>query len=158
VSPFIYIIVGFLVGVVFFLITLYFLGGSVIKKSKVYKKLSQVKDIIEKQNSLNAQISMPQKNSLDGKYKNTLISEIKLLEEEKLKLLKSILDDGYDPTISTLDSSGVVSNIKLSDLISNIAKKPEDALNSIKNTYTKPQKKHAFTVIYGGKKTDDTVH
>jgi len=118
------------------------------KKSSVSDRMKRVKDITTEQLELAQQADGPQKNGLDGKYKNGIIGQIKRLDEEKNELLISILEDGHDPELTTMDASGVVSQMKLSEYM---------AYMGIKMTPKKAEEKPKterlgkFTVVRGGK-------
>ena len=119
------------------------------KIESVSDRMKKVKDIVNQQLDMQAQATMPQKNGLDGKYKNGLIREIKRLEEEKHEILKSILKDGFDPEITTIDEAGVVTSMKLSQFMADqgIVVQKEDK-QTIKET---PKQIGKFTVYKGGR-------
>lgn len=119
------------------------------KIESVSDRMKKVKDIVNQQLDMQAQATMPQKNGLDGKYKNGLIREIKRLEEEKHEILKSILKDGFDPEITTIDEAGVVTSMKLSQFMADqgVVVQKEDK-QIIKET---PKQIGKFTVYKGGR-------
>lgn len=119
------------------------------KIESVSDRMKKVKDIVNQQLDMQAQATMPQKNGLDGKYKNGLIREIKRLEEEKHEILKSILKDGFDPEITTIDEAGIVTSMKLSQFMADqgIVVQKEDK-QTIKET---PKQIGKFTVYKGGR-------
>ena len=85
--------------------------------TKVLDRLVKVRDIQQRQTDLLSQVDRPQKNSLDGKYKNLLNGEIKQLEEEKTAILNSILADGFDPLIAVTGFGGEAETMKLSEFM-----------------------------------------
>lgn len=120
----------------------------------VSDRLKKVKELTNQQLNLQSQAEIPQKNGLDGRYKNGLIKEVKRLEEEKTEILKSIITDGFDPSITTLDESGEVKQMKLSEFMANMGitmpkseteKKLDQALDNVRK----------FTVHRGGKDDED---
>jgi hypothetical protein len=124
----------------------------------VSERMKKVKEITNEQLGMQARATMPQKNGLDGKYKNGLISEIKRLEQEKHEILKSILKDGFDLEITTIDETGVVTSMKLSQFMADqgIVFSKEETIKektikeeTIKEVKTKQVGK--FTIIKGGK-------
>lgn len=110
-------------------------------------RMTRVKEITKQQLELSQQAEGPQKNSLHGKYKNTLVKEMKALDEEKTSILKSILADGHDPELTTIDQTGVVSKMKLSEYMAylGITMEPQ------KSTAPTSKQMGKFTVIRGGK-------
>ena len=60
-------------------------------------RLIKAFEITERQLTIMGALDSPQSGPLHGKYKNTLNSELKALEQEKMDILKSVLDDGFDP-------------------------------------------------------------
>ncbi len=123
----------------------------------VEERMDRVRDITEEQLSLVAVVEGPQKNSLDGKFKNSIVSQMKALDEEKSAILRSILADGHDPELSAMDSSGVVQNMKLSEFMvyMGITMDPVPS----KATKSKAEQIGKFTVIRGGKgDSGNTTH
>lgn len=114
-------------------------------QASISDRMQRVKDITEEQLVLSQQADGPQKNSLDGKYKNGIIRQIKALDEEKNNILSSILSDGHDPELTTIDGQGVVSQMKLSEYMAYMGIKMEPK--------TKPKSTQIgkFTVVRGGK-------
>lgn len=122
-----------------------------IKVDSVNARLRKVQEITNEQLNMQSYTERPQKNSLDGKHKNRTINEMKRLEEEKREILQSILDDGFDPSISAIDETGEVKSMKLSEYMMEYGfaepKKPE---KQEKSTVTRK-----FTVHKGGKDNFD---
>jgi hypothetical protein len=117
--------------------------------TSVKERMLKVKELTEQQLSLQQQTSMPQKNALDGKYKNGLIKEIEFLEEQKIDILKSIVKDGHDPEVTALTPEGETTRVKLSAFLA------ERGIDMRDNE----QPKNKFTVIPGGKgEGGETVH
>lgn len=116
------------------------------RTASLQERMKRVKEITNEQLDLNRQVDGPQKNGLDGKHKNGLINKMKRLDEEKNDILRSILLDGYDPELTTMDTSGVVTYMKLSEYM---------ALMGIKMEPKKPKSSTSrvgkFTVVKGGK-------
>lgn len=83
--------------------------------SQAEARLSKVREITEEQLDLGSQVGRPQKNALDGKYQNMISRQIKALEEQKQEILKSILDDGLDPTVGVQKEDGTIERVKLSE-------------------------------------------
>jgi hypothetical protein len=132
------------------------------QKSIIEKKMKRVKEITSEQLDLQSATSGPQKNALDGKYKNGLIREIKRLEEEKSELLCSIIQAGFDPEITVIDESGAVTRIKLSEYMAlqGIQMPPvapkETKKTETSKTLTAPKQIGKFTVYKGGKDDSDS--
>lgn len=146
---------GFGVGVLATVAAAIFHARSLIKKNKrrsedFYKEMDKIKDTLKRANSvqdrfnkvkditkeqldLQMQTEMPQKNSLDGKYKNQLSRRIKDLEEEKKTILSSILDDGFDPEITALNSESKMETMKLSTFLN------KESLEDSKQKAAKPK-------------------
>ncbi len=118
------------------------------KKLSVEGRMKRVKELQGEQLELAQRADGPQKNSLDGKYKNGLNGEIKRIEEEKTAILVSIIEDGYDPELTTMDASGVVTQMKLSEYMAYMGIKMQ-AKKSVATPKTERIGK--FTVVKGGK-------
>lgn len=122
------------------------------------KRMKRVREITKEQVDLANRADGPQKNSLDGKYKNGLIGQIKKLEEERNDIMRSILKDGFDPELTTMDEIGVVTKMKLSEYMAYMGIKMEKPAPA-KPTRTAEQI-GKFTVIRGGRDDDggETTH
>jgi hypothetical protein len=151
------------------------LAEEVAKKSvEIDQKTNSIKDrlikaarIAQTQMELRAQAEMPSKNGLHSKYKNGLMSEIGELEQEKLDILKTILDDGFNPLITVLGDTGAKEEIPLSEYVSSAQETMDIALGKKDE---KPQAPAAPTLaddqprkvgkffVYRGGKDDDTTH
>ena len=121
------------------------------KRESIIARLKQAQAITEQQLDIRDATDQPSKNALHSRYKNGLVGDIKKLEEEKLAILKSILDDGFDPTISVRDDNGDVRELPLSHFVNNSAatEKPTDP--------NAPKRVGRF-VIHKGGKDDGTAH
>ncbi len=87
-------------------------------KDSVKKKMAMASKIAEQQLMLQEGAMVPSKNALRSKHKNGIIGEIKRLEEEKLALLHSIInDDKVDPVITVMDEASVKHEMKLSEFL-----------------------------------------
>jgi hypothetical protein len=158
---------GILLGLILVLSFVMYLGTrSLTKKRAEFKtkleglesieaKMKRVREIAEEMLDLYRMTDHPQKNSLDGKYKNGIIGQIKILEDEKNDLLRSIISDGHDPELSTIDGSGVVTRMKLSQYMvdAGISMSPKE-----KPDAPKVEQVGKFTVIRGGKDPKDSSH
>lgn len=83
----------------------------------IKKRLDQAFDITDRQLAIMGMLDMPQTSASHGKYKNQLVSELKQLEEEKMGILKSILQEGHDPSLVVLKGDGQKEVVKLSEFI-----------------------------------------
>lgn len=152
-------VLGFLFGVSSVLGVIFHLGGKSLQKKKeelkervkkaesIESRMKRVKEITNEQVELAQRADGPQKNSLDGKYKNGIIREMKRLDEEKNNILKSILTDGHDPELTTIDEAGVVSRMKLSEYMAYMGIK----MDPPKSNQSKVEQIGKFTVIRGGR-------
>lgn len=149
---------GILTGAVGIVMLTLFLGKRAMDKKKsdsadkrvsISSRMKRVKEITNEQLELAGIAETPQKNSLDGKYKNSLISKMKVLDEEKNNILRSILEDGYDPELTTMDSSGVVSQMKLSEYMAHMGISFKSAPKTAAEI--KSEKMSKFTVYKGGR-------
>ena len=81
-------------------------------------RMKRINEIANIQLNLLSQMDTEQIPALTDVNKNHIRSLLKEIEDEKLVLLRSILDDGLDPEISTIDDAGVIAKTKLSDFMS----------------------------------------
>jgi hypothetical protein len=119
------------------------------KRDSIIARLKQAQAITEQQLDIRAATDEPSKNALHSRYKNGLIGDIKKLEEEKIAILKSILEDGFDPLISVREDSGELKELPLSHFINGSSTNKPDPNG--------PKRVGKFVVVKGGK-DDGTVH
>lgn len=154
---FISVLVGFILGVLGTLFTLYVYvrvkmrktaeklkeqAASIKEKSDaIMKRLQRVKELTEKQQQITNEILQPSQNTMHSVHKMKLLKEHGEYEKEKIDLLRHVVyKDEVDTDISVLDQeTGELEEMKLSDFL----KKLEDAYE---------QSKKAFGENYG----DDT--
>lgn len=78
-------------------------------------KLKKISELTEQQLDLAANVNRPSASALHSRHKNGLNGQIKELEEQKLVLFKSILnDDKFDPTITIMTADNQKESMKLS--------------------------------------------
>lgn len=130
-----------------------------ITDDEIRGRIRAVKELTDLQIALQVSTDGPQKNAMDGKYKNQINKQIKDLEEQKVELLKSIIDDGFDPVISVANTDGTIENLSLSAFMAqkNIVMQPKsgdanDKISERKKALSK------FTVHTGGKPDGGTTH
>lgn len=121
------------------------------------QRLSEAGDIAARQLELMALIQAPSKNALHSKYKNDLVQEVRLLEEEKHAILRSIIKDGYDPIITVPGPGGVdkitcrLSEYMINNGIAVDVPPPAVPPESLPENVLRPTKGGKFFVIDGGK-------
>lgn len=113
------------------------------KKPSLESRMKKVKELTNEQMDLLGQLDQPQRNGLDGKYKNQLNAAVKQIEIEKADILRSIIEDGHNPKITTMDPDGVVTEMYLSDFMAEMglmtpgpAKKEEVKKSSMVGKFT----------------------
>jgi hypothetical protein len=131
-------------------------ANDVLEKTKaeyisVKERLAKVRELTKVQMTLSSQVEIPQKNSLDGKYKNGLSKEIKKIEEEKAVILKSILSDGYDPDVSILGENGA-ETMKLSQFLGTMNTSSKES-----STEVQAKKESKLSVLRGGKLSEEEM-
>jgi len=124
------------------------------KKMGLDDRMTRVREIAKEMIELSSASGGPQKNALDGKYKNSLMKRMRELDEEKNALLTSILDDGHDPKLTTIDETGTVTEMYLSQYMAEQGYKAKPK----KKEEPKAKQVGKFTVISGGKPDGNTTH
>ncbi len=128
------------------------LTDNVVKKaSSVDERLTRVKEIVHEQLDLQSQAEGPQRNSMDGKYKNSMMRTIKSLEEEKHQILRSIITDGFDPKVTVMGPDGVVTDMNLSEFM---AQSGIDVPPPTKGTNKEGATRSGKFMVYKGGKND----
>jgi hypothetical protein len=114
----------------------------------------KVDELTKQQLAMLGQLDQPSKNALHSRWKNDINQEIKLMEEEKMDILRSILKDGYDPTLPVLNGKTQErEHIKLSDFLQ---RHPVETPKDSEPSEPGIKKVGKFTVYRGG--NDDTSH
>jgi hypothetical protein len=85
-----------------------------LQYAAIEPRMARIKEIAKLQMDLQAAHDGPQRNAMDGRYKNGLMGELKQLEEEKVNILNSIVNDGFDPPVNVLKEDGTTQVTKLS--------------------------------------------
>ena len=120
--------------------------------ASITEKLAKAHDITDRQLDLMGQLEQPQRSASHGKWKNDLRRQLQDLDKEKIEVLTSIVKDGFDPLITTLNDLGQSEKVKLSEFLTNqgvdlseFTGKPQPA------PQIPDQKKLKLTVVKGGK-------
>ena len=130
------------------------------KESSIKDRLLQAQEIARQQVEIKSMAEAPSKNALHSRHKNGLIGDIAELERQKLALLRSILDDGLDPTITVITAAGNREELLLSAYVA----EAELSLNEYSPASKTPEAPDTprqvgkFTVHKGGKNDDGTGH
>jgi hypothetical protein len=95
-----------------------------LQMAAIEERMLRIKEIAQVQMDLQSAADGPQKNAMDGKYKNGLMAQLKVLEEEKIAILTSIVNDGFDPSVNVLKEDGTTEVTKLSAFLSGYTSKP----------------------------------
>jgi hypothetical protein len=122
------------------------------KFNSIKERLNEAQQLTEKQFELLGALDQPSKNALHSKYKNNISHEVRQLEEDKVKILRSIILDGYDPEITILNEKSEKMRIKLSEYLIKL-----DRQNGVtppppppENSKTTVKKIGKFVVYSGG--------
>lgn len=83
----------------------------------VRARFLEVQKITDQQMSLLSGAERPSASALHSKHQNSIIGELKKLEEEKIAIFRSILQDGLDPNLSMI-VDGKPSTMKMSEAVS----------------------------------------
>lgn len=83
----------------------------------VKKRFARVTQITSEQMELLANAERPSASATHSKYQNSIVSELKKLEKEKMDIFRSILKDGVDPKLSVI-ADGKPTVMKMSEAVS----------------------------------------
>lgn len=107
--------------------------GSIKQRFKEFDRLT--KD----QQNLFKSADAPSRSASHSKFKNSVFSEIKQIEEKKRDILKSILEDGFDAPVQMVDGDGTMTRMRISEVLAKDSKtdpipsqKPERKLRLVK--------------------------
>jgi hypothetical protein len=87
-----------------------------VKNGLLQAKIDRINEISNEQTHILGALDQPNASAAHSRYKNSLVSKIKAMEEEKLDLFKSMLKDGSDPIIS-IKINGEAKTMKASQLL-----------------------------------------
>lgn len=130
------------------------------KETSIKERLLQAQEIAKQQVEIKSMAEAPSKNALHSRHKNGLIGDIAELERQKLALLRSILDDGLDPTITVITSAGNREELLLSTYVAEaeLSLNEYSPVSKTPETPDTPRQVGKFTVHKGGKNDDGTGH
>jgi hypothetical protein len=87
-----------------------------VKHGAIKLKIERINEISKIQLDYIGALDRPNASASHARHKNNLVSQVKSLEEEKITLFKSILEDGMDPLL-TVVIDGVTKNLRASELL-----------------------------------------
>jgi len=131
------------------------------KRDTIKERFLQATELAKLQNDLRAQCEMPSKNALHSRHKNDLIHEINDMEQRKLDLLRTILAEGYDPTITVSNENGSKREIPLSAYVNEALAQLNSRSGMVPPKDTPPgeaKKIGKFMIYKGGKDDGGTTH
>lgn len=136
------------------------------KATSIKERLTEASNIAKAQLEIRAQIEMPSKNALDSKFKNGLMLELNDMEVKKLDILRTILGDGFDPTITVIKDGGHKEDVPLSMYVAEAQRIVDVALGKPTSSTSPPlppieddqPKKVGKFFIYKGGRDDGTSH
>jgi hypothetical protein len=130
------------------------LKGEKIKEAS--DKFDRINEITKTQLDLFASTQLPSSSPSHSKYKNGIVGELKKLEEEKLEIMKSLLDEGIDPEVGVLDEDGNLKSSKMSEIVKKYTdnKETEIPQNKTKTESKSPVNKDAKVISLFGNKGD----
>jgi len=141
----------------------------------VLLRLKKASELTRRQNEISTTATQPSINSLHSKHKNTLVNQYRELEKEKMTILKSIVKDGFNPSVTIFNTATrQYEEMLLSHFLTNYTPdndgeaKAATVTNIIKtdpkgNTETEEIRKiekngKIFFVVEGGKNKKPTTH
>jgi hypothetical protein len=137
------------------------------KTSSIRERLAEASKLAQVQADLRSQAEMPSKNSTHSRHKNGIISEIQLLEQQKLDILRTILAEGFNPVITVVHDGGAKQEVSLSEYVA-AAQSTVDAIAGGKPSSSTPPptvtegsdlpRQVGKFFVYRGGKPDGTVH
>jgi hypothetical protein len=83
----------------------------------IRERFARASKITDEQMSLLSGVERPSASALHSKHQNSIISELKKLEEQKMDIFRSILKDGVDPNLSIM-VDGKPTTMKMSEAVS----------------------------------------
>jgi hypothetical protein len=87
------------------------------KLGSIKERFKQFTALSDQQQQLASHVYAPSASASHSKHKNSIITQIKSIEEEKRAILKTILDDGFDATILMIDGDGNKTKKKISEIL-----------------------------------------
>lgn len=129
----------------------------------VLDRLNKAGELTKIQNDIVSQTQAPSKSAAHSKHKNGLIQQWKLMEDEKMAILSSIVQEGHDPMVTVYNASTQrQEEIKLSAFLATMgmggtvpaqATTTDPKINTPESMRKIEKDGKTFFVIDGGKKT-----
>ena len=127
-----------------------------ISKIKAIKSLfAEATKIAEEQANLISQVDQPSRSASHSRYKNGIVGRIKELENRKLDIFESILENGVDPLIMVGDGTDEPTEMRMSELVRERRRELDDE-NYVPSTDSKnPREKVSHLKLVKNEETQD---
>jgi hypothetical protein len=127
-----------------------------VKNGMLQAKIERINEISNEQIQIFGALDQPNASAAHGRYKNSLVSKIKAMEEEKLDLFRSMLKDGADPTMS-IRIDGEAKTMKASQLLPYLESGllPEDKIAELKTDPNPTSKTRILRVVKNTEENKD---
>ncbi|NVM33972.1 MAG: hypothetical protein HWN81_00150 [Candidatus Lokiarchaeota archaeon] len=79
--------------------------------------LKKLHEIFDRQQEISDELQKPSANAGHSNYKNGLLHEYKELEIDKIRIMETILKDGFDFNVKVRKDDGKVETMKLSEML-----------------------------------------
>jgi len=130
-----------------------------VKYGAVQLKIQRINEISKIQIDYMSSLNRPNASAAHARHKNSLVSQVKALEEEKIALFKSMLEDGADPLL-TVAIDGTTKSMKASELLPILESgyTPQDETPQIKTDSNSPvsARTKLHVVKFTQENTDDS--
>jgi hypothetical protein len=125
-------------------------------------RFKQIKKLTEKQFDIAKMIEGPSRGPSFSKYRRQAQKDIQELEDQKLEIFRSMVDDNVDPLISTLDLQGNERKLRVSEMLAEqeakSTTKPNTDPNNHRVAHLSLVKEQDDGKDSSGKQDDPTLH
>lgn len=137
-------------------------GFKMQKMGRALQNVKLVEELSNQQAKLIVQLSIPSKNASHARHRSNILEEVKELEQAKIKIFKSIVDDGVDPLVKVYDndSPDKTKKITMSEAILRHEANQKNIKESTRTDSNPPRGNH-LRLVKGEQSNDtnsETIH
>lgn len=125
-----------------------------VKYGSIKLKLDRINEISSEQIKYFGALERPNASAAHSRHKNSIVSQIKAMEAEKIELFKSILDSGVDPLL-TVVIEGETKSMRASELLPILTNETTDTTPQSKTDSIPPMNTRALSIVKNTKENTD---
>ena len=110
-------------------------------------RFDQADKLSNEQFELLSKLDQPNKSASHAHWKNEIVNQVEELEKNKIEIFKSMLEDGIDPYLTTMNSDGQTEQVRMSEAIKMAENNNDAPQTKVKKTDPKSSRDDVSNVI-----------